>query len=590
MEKNIKVLFASSECSPFVKVGGLADVVGSLPVELNKQGVDARVIIPLYKKIKVKYSDKLQFLGWKMVHMGWRSLYAGLFSLEVNGVIFYFIDNEYYFNFDQIYVDYVFDIERYCFYQRAVLDFMGDFMNFEPNVLHCNDWQTGMMPMLLDCHFKKNGYHTNVQTVYTIHNLKYQGVHSIDVVREMLDLPDDYLREDFCIKDKAINFMKAGIVFSNSVTTVSPTYAYEIMTDYYGEGLNYTLQKYAYKVSGIINGMNDLEYDPSKDEKIPMKYSIKNYKAGKAACKKSLQEQLNLEVNPGAPLCAMISRLVDQKGLDLLLYVLEEMLYDGMQVVILGTGDPYYERALVDIANRNPGKMCACIDFDSGLAHTIYAASDIFLMPSIFEPCGLSQLCSMAYGSVPVVRETGGLKDTVTPYNEYTGEGNGFSFANINAHEFLFVTKYAADIYRHHPDVWDKIIETGMKGDYSWKKSAGEYAGLYSLITGIPRIQVQAEEAPAKDAKKEPAKKAEKPAEAKTEKKPAAKKPAAKKEAVKKETVKKDAPKKETAKKEIKKAPSAKPAAKKAEVKKPDGKKEPEKEPEKKAEAEEKKD
>ncbi|MBR3463257.1 MAG: glycogen synthase [Clostridiales bacterium] len=581
----MKVLFASSECSPFVKVGGLADVVGSLPVELNKQGVDARVIIPLYKKIKVKYSDKLQFLGWKMVHMGWRSLYAGLFSLEVNGVIFYFIDNEYYFNFDQIYVDYVFDIERYCFYQRAVLDFMGDFMNFEPNVLHCNDWQTGMMPMLLDCHFKKNGYHTNVQTVYTIHNLKYQGVHSIDVVREMLDLPDDYLREDFCIKDKAINFMKAGIVFSNSVTTVSPTYAYEIMTDYYGEGLNYTLQKYAYKVSGIINGMNDLEYDPSKDDKIPMKYSIKNYKAGKAACKKSLQEQLKLEVNPGAPLCAMISRLVDQKGLDLLLYVLEEMLYDGMQVVILGTGDPYYERALVDIANRNPGKMCACIDFDSGLAHTIYAASDIFLMPSIFEPCGLSQLCSMAYGSVPVVRETGGLKDTVTPYNEYTGEGNGFSFANINAHEFLFVTKYAADIYRHHPDVWDKIIEAGMKGDYSWKKSAGEYAGLYSLITGIPRIQPQPEEAPAKDAKKEPAKKAEKPAETKTEKKPAVKK-----EAVKKETVKKEFPKKEPAKKETKKAPAKKAPAAKPVAKKSVEKKEPEKAPEKKAEAEEKKD
>ena len=346
--------------------------------------------------------------------------------------------------------------------------------------------------------------------------------------------------------------MKAGIVFSNSVTTVSPTYAYEIMTDYYGEGLNYTLQKYAYKVSGILNGMNDLEYDPSKDDKIPMKYSIKNYKEGKAACKKSLQEQLKLDVNPGAPLCAMISRLVDQKGLDLLLYVLEEMLYDGMQVVILGTGDPYYERALVDIANRNPGKMCACIDFDSGLAHTIYAASDIFLMPSIFEPCGLSQLCSMAYGSVPVVRETGGLKDTVTPYNEYTGEGNGFSFANINAHEFLFVTKYAADIYRHHPDVWNKLIEVGMKGDYSWKKSAGEYAGLYSLITGIPRVEPKPE-APAKEAKKETPVKAEKPAEKKAEKKPAAKK----------ETEKKAPAKKPAAKK----APAKKPAPKKAPVK-----------------------
>ena len=530
MEKTIKVLLASSECSPFVKVGGLADVVGSLPVELNKQGVDARVIIPLYKKIKVKYNDRLQFLGWKMVHMGWRSLYAGLFSLEENGVTFYFVDNEYYFNFDQIYVDYVFDIERYCFYQRAVLDFMGDFMNFEPNVLHCNDWQTGMMPMLLDCHFKKHGYHNDVQTVYTIHNLKYQGVHSTDVVREMLDLPDDYLRDDFCIKDKAINFMKAGIVFSNSVTTVSPTYAYEIMTDYYGEGLNGTLQKYAYKVSGILNGINEQEYAPNVDGKIPMKYSIKDYEKGKAACKKSLQEQLGLDVNPGAPLCAMISRLVDQKGLDLLLYVLEEMLYDGMQIVILGTGDPYYERALTDIANRNHGKMCACIDFDSGLAHTIYAGADIFLMPSLFEPCGLSQLVSMAYGTVPVVRETGGLKDTVTPYNEYTGEGNGFSFANINAHEFLFVTKYAADLYRHHKDVWNKLIETGMKGDYSWKKSAGEYAGLYSLITGIP-MPKEEEPAPKKAAapkaeKKAPAKKpaAKKAAPAK---KPAAKKPAA---------------------------------------------------------------
>ena len=553
MEKKIKVLMATSECSPFVKVGGLADVVGALPVELNKQGVDARVILPLYRKIKIKYADKLEFRGWKMVHMGWRSLYAGLFSLEMNDTIFYFVDNEYYFNFDQIYVEYVFDIERYCFFQRAVLDFLGDFMDFEPNVLHCHDWQTGMMPMLLDAHFKKNGYHTDVQTVYTIHNLKYQGVHSIDVVKEMLDLPGEYLRDDFCIQDQAINMLKAGIVFSNSVTTVSPTYAYEIMTDYYGEGLNYTLQKYAYKVSGILNGMNDLEYNPKTDDKIPMKYTIKSYEKGKAACKKSLQEQLGLDVNPGAPLCAMISRLVDQKGLDLLLYVIEEMLYDGMQIVILGTGDPYYERALADIASRHQGAMCACIDFDSGLAHTIYAASDIFLMPSIFEPCGLSQLVAMAYGSVPVVRETGGLKDTVIPYNEYTGEGNGFSFANINAHEFLFVTKYAADLYRHHKDVWKKIIETGMKGDYSWKKSAGEYAGLFSLITGIPleadapkteETAVAEEPAPAVEEQAEP----EVAPEVKAEDEPKAKKAPAKKAPAKKTAAKKAPAKKKPAK------------------------------------------
>ncbi|MCQ2466513.1 MAG: glycogen synthase [Clostridia bacterium] len=568
MEK-IKVLFVSSEVSPFAKVGGLADVVGALPVELNKADIDARVILPLYRKIKVKYNDELKFLGWKMVRMGWRSLYAGLFSIEKNGTTFYFVDNEYYFNYDSVYVEYVFDIERYCFFQRAVLDFMGDFMGFEPNVLHCNDWQTGMMPMLLDAHFKKHGYHTNVQTVFTIHNLKYQGVHAVDVVRDMLELPDEYVRDEFCIKDRAINFMKAGIVYSNSVTTVSPTYAYEIMTDYYGEGLNQTLQRYAYKVSGIINGINDLEYNPAADTRIPMKYDITNYKEGKATCKKSLQEQLGLDVNPRAPLCVMISRLVDQKGLDLLLYVLEEMLYDGMQIVILGTGDPYYERALVKIADRNKGKMCACIDFDSGLAHTMYAAADIFLMPSLFEPCGLSQLVSMAYGTVPVVRETGGLKDTVTPYNEYTGEGNGFSFANINAHEFLFVTKYACDLYRNQPDVWDNIVKTGMKGDYSWKKSASEYIGLYSLITGIPyesneiTLVVEAKEvipenvevvAPVEKklaAKKAPAKKAAPKATA--EKKPATKKAPAKKAEPKKAEAKVDEkaaePKKETAKK-----------------------------------------
>ncbi|MBO7452612.1 MAG: glycogen synthase, partial [Clostridiales bacterium] len=520
--------------------GGLADVVGALPIELNKADVDARVILPLYRKIKGKYNDDLKFLGWKMVHMGWRSLYAGLFSLEMNGTTFYFVDNEYYFNFDSVYVEYVFDIERYCFFQRAVLDFMGDFMGFEPNVLHCNDWQTGMMPMLLDAHFKKHGYHTDVQTVFTIHNLKYQGVHAVDVVRDMLDLPDEYIRDEFCIKDRAINFMKAGIVYSNSVTTVSPTYAYEIMTDYYGEGLNQTLQRYAYKVSGILNGINDMEYNPKTDDKIPQKYDIKTFKKGKAVCKESLQKQLNLDVNPRVPLCVMISRLVDQKGLDLLLYVLDEMLFDGMQIVILGTGDAYYERALVSIADRNPGKMCACIDFDSGLAHTIYAAADIFLMPSIFEPCGLSQLVSMSYGTVPVVRETGGLKDTVTPYNEFTGEGNGFSFANINAHEFLFITKYACDLYRNHPDVWDNIVKAGMSGDYSWKKSASEYIGLYSLITGIPYVK---DVTPKEEKKATEKKTSEK--KAAEEKKPAAKKPAAKKPAAKKTAAKKPSKKEE---------------------------------------------
>jgi len=481
----VKVLFVASEVYPFAKVGGLADVVGALPIELQNNHCDARVIMPLYKSIKQKQSRNLDFIGWKMIKMGWRSLYAGLYTLTMNGVVYYFVDNEYYFNFDQVYVEYVFDIERFCFFQRAVLDFMGDFMHFEPDVLHCNDWQSGMIPLLLDAHYKRNGIHTNVKTVYTIHNLKYQGVHGIEVIMDLLDLPSEYLTEELSVKDGAVNFMKAGIVYSNSVTTVSPTYAYEIMTDYYGEGLNHTLQRYAYKVSGFLNGINAKEYDPQTDSLIAANYSVDNYREGKAANKKSIQEQLGLTVNPDVPLCTMISRLVDQKGLDLLLRVIEEMLFDGMQVVILGTGDAYYERALAEIAKRNPEKMCACINFDNGLAHTLYAGADIFLMPSIFEPCGLSQLISMTYGAVPIVRETGGLRDTVIPYNEYTGEGNGFSFANINAHEFLFITKYACDLYRHNKNVWDGLVRTGMSADYSWSHSAKEYAGLYSFITGI---------------------------------------------------------------------------------------------------------
>lgn len=482
----IKVLFVSSEVAPFIKVGGLADVVGALPRTLANQGCDARVILPLYKKIKQNQAANLHFMGWKMVKMGWRSLYAGLYSLQQDGVTYYFIDNEYYFNYDQVYLEYSFDIERYCFFQRAVLEFLGDFMQFEPDILHCNDWQTGMMPLLLEAHYKAFGMHVNMKTVYTIHNLKYQGIHGLETIKDLLDLPDRFFTEELTLKEGAVNFMKAGIVYSNSVTTVSQTYAYEIMTEYYGEGLDATLQRFAYKVSGILNGIDDKEYNPSLDKYLPCTFSYPDYAEGKAKCKEAIQRKLGLAVNPGAPLCIMISRLVDQKGLDLLLRVLDEMLFDGMQVVILGTGDSFYERAMSEIARKSPEKMSACISFDNGLAHLLYAGADIYLMPSLFEPCGLSQMISMAYGTIPVARETGGLKDTVIPYNEYTGEGNGFTFANINAHEFLFVTKYACDLYRHHKLQWAGLIKNAMLGDYSWDRSAKEYAGLYSLITGVP--------------------------------------------------------------------------------------------------------
>ncbi|MDD4096111.1 MAG: glycogen/starch synthase [Oscillospiraceae bacterium] len=483
--RKIKVLFVSSEAVPFAKTGGLADVIGSLPPALEKTRCEARVIIPLYRPIKQKFAKQLQFIGWKMVKMGWRSLYAGLYSIEKDGIIHYFIDNEYYFNFDTPYVEYVFDIERFCFFQRAVLEFIGDFMQYEPDVLHLNDWQCGMIPLLLDVHYRPIGKFIGVKTVYTVHNLKYQGIHGVEQIKDMLDLPDHVLTEELSLKDGAANFMKAGIVYSNSVTTVSPTYAYEIMTDYYGEGLNHTLQRYAYKVSGILNGINEVEFDPETDRLLPQTYTVKTYEKGKAVCKEAIQKQLKLDVNPGAPLCVMITRLVDQKGLDLFLRVVGEMLYDGIQIVVLGSGNSFYERTLAELAKQNSGKMESCIYYDNDLAHLLYAGADIFLMPSLFEPCGLSQMISMRYGTVPIVRETGGLKDTVKPYNEYTGEGNGFSFANINAHEFLFVTKYACDLYRHHKNVWNGLVRAGMSGDYSWTRSAKEYMGLYSLITGI---------------------------------------------------------------------------------------------------------
>lgn len=481
----IKTLFVSSEVVPFAKTGGLADVMGSLPKALSQIGCDARVIMPMYQQIKKKYAKSMNFLGWKMIKMGWRSLYAGLYSFENDGIIHYFIDNEYYFHFEQLYVEYVFDIERFCFFQRAVLEFTGEFINFLPDIIHGNDWQCGMIPLLLDVHYRPQGKFLNVKTVFTVHNLKYQGIHGTETIKDLLDLPDRFLTEELSLKDGAVNFMKAGIVYSNSVTTVSPSYSYEIMTDFYGEGLNQTLGRYAYKVSGILNGINYDEFNPATDKLIPMQYSVENFAEGKAYCKEALQKQLKLEVNPEVPLCVMISRLVDQKGLDLLLRVIDEMLYDGMQIVVLGTGNSYYERALADTAKRSHDKMSACIYYDNQLAHLLYAAADIFLMPSLFEPCGLSQMISMVYGTIPIVRETGGLKDTVKAYNEYTGEGNGFSFANINAHEFLFVTKYACDLFRHYKSVWNELIKTGMNRDFSWKKSAEEYMGLYSLITGI---------------------------------------------------------------------------------------------------------
>lgn len=477
--KRLKILFVTSELAPLAKSGGLGDVVGALPDRLRRAGLDARIVMPLYRKIKEKYGSQLTFLRWSMIKLGWRTMYSGLLTMEVNGVPVYFIDNEYYFGHDQLYLEYSFDIERFSFFQRAVLEALGDPMAFEPDILHLNDWQTGMIPCLLEAHYRPYGYHRGLRTVFTIHNLKHQGIHGRERIADLMDLPGRFLTDGGVLKDGSPNFMKAGIVYADRVTTVSPTYAAEIMTAYYGEGLDLLLQEQAFKVTGLLNGIDDEVYDPARDPAISNNFSQDDWQAGKAGCKAALQRELALAVNPSAPLACMIGRLADQKGLDLLLAKLDEMLSGDMQLAILGTGDPIYEDALAAAAFRYPGQLAVRIAFDEALSHRFYAGADLFLMPSLFEPCGLAQMIAMRYGALPVVRETGGLKDTVQPYNQFDGSGNGFSFANINAQEFLMATRFACEVFRNQPDAWQKLVKSAMQGDYSWTHSAAGYEQLY---------------------------------------------------------------------------------------------------------------
>lgn len=476
------ILFVASEVAPFAKVGGLADVAGVLPRELNHLGADCRVILPLYKKIREKYADRLQFRRWSMIQLGWRKMYSGLFELQEQGVHYYFIDNEYYFGHDSIYLSYDFDIERYCFFQRAVLEAMGEPMDFVPDLIHCNDWQTGLIPCLLHAHYHSQGYFRQVRCIYTIHNLKYQGLHAYEKIADYCDLSSQYLNEYGVLKDGVPNFMKAGIVYADEVTTVSPTYSKEILTPYFGEGLDSVLRYYEYKLHGILNGIDLQENNPSLDPYLHRNYAFSTWKVGKAENKAALQKELGLPQEPQIPLLGMVTRMVDQKGMDLLLRVLDEMTEIPAQIVLLGTGAPLYEEGVREIASRHPDRIAACLRFDNGLAHRIYAASDLFLMPSLFEPCGLSQMISMVYGTLPVVRETGGLKDTVRPYNQFTGEGNGFSFANINAHEFLFTVQAALYLYREKPQVWEQLVSQAMHEDVSWQASAKHYLDLYQMV------------------------------------------------------------------------------------------------------------
>ncbi|MCK9176506.1 MAG: glycogen synthase GlgA [Clostridiales bacterium] len=478
----MKILYVTSEMVPLASTGGLGDVSGSLPGALRRLGHDVRVIMPLYKTIKESYASQLQFVRWSIIRLGWRTMYSGLFQMEVNGVPLYLIDNDFYFGHDSLYIDYSFDIERFSFFQRAVLEALGEPMDFFPDLLHLNDWQSGMIPVLLESHYQKNGYFTDLRTLLTIHNLKHQGIHGRENVMDLFDLSDDYMTEDKVLKDGSPNFLKAGIVFANRVSTVSPTYAKEITTAYFGEGLDQLLLSFGWKLTGILNGIDTELYDPETDPELVSSYSLKSWMKGKAACKKALQQECHLPKEPKIPLLSMVTRLDSQKGLDLLLHILDELLEEDVQFVLLGTGDPAYEQALSEIEARHPGKMRALITYDRLLSRRIYAGSDLFLMPSLFEPCGLSQMIAMRYGTLPLVRQTGGLADTVEAYNKYEKTGTGFGFLNINAHELLYTAKEAVELYREDREAWSNMVQQAMSGDYSWTRSAKTYETLYEAI------------------------------------------------------------------------------------------------------------
>lgn len=475
----LKVLFVASEAAPFAKTGGLADVAGSLPKALRAQGIDARVAMPKYGAIPEKYQEQMQFLFDTSVDVSWRKQYCGVLQLEQDGVPVYFVDNERYFKRDGFY-GYEDDAERFAFFSRAVLDMLPQ-IDFMPDIIHCNDWHTGPVGVFLKLLYQGDEKYAKIKSVFTIHNLKYQGVFAKQIMSDVLGLDWKYFNNGDLEFFDAVNYMKGGIVYADAVTTVSHTYAEEVQYPYFGEKLDALLRSRAGALHGILNGIDYEEYDPKSDLHIFVPYDQENL-PGKVDNKVKLQEQLNLPARRDVPMLAIISRLVAAKGVDLVAHIADELLTDeDVQLVVLGTGERQYEDLFRSLAWRYPKKVSANILFYNELAHRIYAASDLFLMPSQYEPCGIGQLIALRYGAVPVVRETGGLKDTVEPYNKYARTGNGFTFANYNAHELLFAIKRALGLYGDTSQ-WDSLVKNAMLGDYSWRQSAQRYKELYASL------------------------------------------------------------------------------------------------------------
>lgn len=556
--KKMQIVFASAECAPFVKTGGLGDVAGSLPAALVRAGAEVIVMVPKYATIKDEYKSQMEHFSDFYVSLGWRNEYCGLEKLEHDGVTYMFIDNEHYFARDYPY-GFFDDGERFAFFSKAITESLQHLpAGFECDILHCNDWQTALAPVFLREFYQGLPLYDRVKTVFSIHNVAFQGQFSDTVMEDILGVAHipaaaSQLRCDAC----SINYMLGALRYADAITTVSPTYANEIQTPEFGEGLDGVLRERSYALQGILNGIDVAGFDPATDKRIAANYTVED-RSGKAVCKAKLQEELGLEVRDDRPLMVMVTRLTRQKGMDLVMYALDRILSGGVQVAVLGTGDRDYEDGLRYFQDKYPGTMAARIEFDPALSQRMYAAADMFLMPSKFEPCGLSQIIAMRYGTLPIVRETGGLKDTVQPYNEFTGEGTGFSFSNFNGDEMGDAVFRAARLFWDNREAWDQLVTQAMSQDFSWTRSADKYLDLYffmhpeierpAAVVDEPEAAAEpvaaeepkAEEKPveAEPAKAEPEVKAEVAPEAEAEVKPAAK-PAAKKTTTRKMTAKK---------------------------------------------------
>lgn len=556
--KKMQIVFASAECAPFVKTGGLGDVAGSLPAALVRAGAEVIVMVPKYATIKDEYKAQMEHFADFYVSLGWRNEYCGLEKLERDGVTYMFVDNERYFARDYPY-GFFDDGERFAFFSKAITESLQHLPEgFECDILHCNDWQTALAPVFLREFYQGLPLYDRVKTVFSIHNVAFQGQFSDTVMEDILGVAHipaaaSQLRCDAC----SINYMLGALRYADAITTVSPTYANEIQTPEFGEGLDGVLRERSYALQGILNGIDVAGFDPATDKRIAANYTVED-RSGKAVCKAKLQEELGLEVRDDRPLMVMVTRLTRQKGMDLVMYALDRILSGGVQVAVLGTGDHDYEDGLRYFQDKYPGTMAARIEFDPALSQRMYAAADMFLMPSKFEPCGLSQIIAMRYGTLPIVRETGGLKDTVQPYNEFTGEGTGFSFSNFNGDEMGDAVFRAARLFWDNRDAWNQLVTQAMSQDFSWTRSADKYLDLYffmhpeierpAAVVDEPEAapdpvaaeEPKAEEKPveAEPAKAEPEVKAEVAPEAETEVKPAAK-PAAKKTTTRKTTAKK---------------------------------------------------